>query len=755
MAKLTLNTIGSRYGSIDALNDNSNLVEAAFENTLSRDGTGPNNMEADLDMDSNSIINVDEISASQIDVGSLLINGVPVAPTGLSFYGLGKETQVATSNQTVFTLGSLTYVQGINNIQVYVDGVYQNPSTYAETSTTSITFDAGLHVGAVVDFVLYYMDNLGYTVGSNATQYNPAGVGAVSTNVQTKLRETVSVKDFGASPSETAANNTTYINAAITYAAANGLGVDLIGNAYPIQKIRIKNGLRSFGNGKLIPSGLFGEAAIEFDGGTLTGTAVARCVVENIEMDCVNGPKRAIYGEGTNFCQIQGNNFYNIAAASGTIAGILLTEGAFGNKIAFNTVLGTPLDTSGVMIGLFSAGANDNYSYFINANGSCTQAANPCNDNVVIGNKTTGGQQGILLSGTQQNTVVGNTVRSPKDRAIIMISSTGCTITGNTCLDFGSTGVHMAYGCDDNTVSGNTVISLTSIGEAGIQCTAGSNRNIVSGNRIRTSAAWGLYVAISSNNNKMSDNNIDYFTYSGIAIESDWNSPRPTFAIYSRASFGPPATGNKWAFTNSVGNVFSDNRIGNKNAASLTATGIYIAQIDSYDGVSTFGLQSNTFKNNSIVSTDNVSNVYVFQETASTLTNNIFTTNSFSVNAQGWVINYGAGGAPFRSYFTSCYGNTTLDDETFWSFPVNDATPSVERGVYFQAANTSATAITDFTFGVNGQTIVIRGDINTSIVYDPALIRTKAGANITGLDSNKLVSFKDINGIWYEQWRNF
>jgi parallel beta-helix repeat protein len=599
------------------------------------------------------------------------------------------------------------------------------------------------------------INGTGIATNANSVEYDPPFTGSVSTTVEAKLAQYVSVKDFGASPSATAANNTTFINAAITYAAANGLGVDLVGGAYPIQKIRIKNGLRSFGNGKLIPSGLFGEAAIEFDGGTLSGTAVTRCLVENIEMDCTNGPKRAIYGEGTNFCQIQNNTFYNIAASSGTIAGILLTEGAFGNKIAFNTVLGTPLDTSGVMIGLFSAGANDNYSYFINADGSCTQAANPCNDNVIIGNKTTGGQQGILLSGTQQNTVVGNTVRSPKDRAIILISSTGCTITGNTCLDFGSTGVHMAYGCDDNTVSGNTVVSLTSIGEAGIQCTAGSNRNIVSGNRIRTSAAWGLYVAISSNNNKMSDNNIDYFTYSGIGIESDWNSPLPTFAIYSRASFGPPSTGNKWAFTNSVGNVFSDNRIGNKDPISLTATGIYIAQIDSYDGVSTFGLQSNTFKNNSIVSTDNVSNVYVFQETASTITNNIFTTNSFSVNAQGWVVNYGAGGAPFRSYFASCYGNTTLDDETFWSFPVNDATPSVERGVYFQTTNTIATAITNFTFGVSGQTIVVRGDVNTSIVYDPALIRTRAGGNITGLDSNKLVSFKNISGIWYEQWRNF
>jgi hypothetical protein len=58
MAKLTLNTIGSRYGSIDALNDNFTLIEQAFENTLSRDGDAPNTLEATLDANSQRIINL-------------------------------------------------------------------------------------------------------------------------------------------------------------------------------------------------------------------------------------------------------------------------------------------------------------------------------------------------------------------------------------------------------------------------------------------------------------------------------------------------------------------------------------------------------------------------------------------------------------------------------------------------------------------------------------------------------------------------
>ena len=121
MAKLTLNAIGSRYGSIDALNDNSDLIEAAFENTLSRDGTGPNNMEADLDMDSKSILNTDTVFADTIRADELYINDNLVVPAQLA--------------------------QATN---------------------------------------------------ANVVQYDPEGTGALATTVQAKLRETVSVKDFGA-----------------------------------------------------------------------------------------------------------------------------------------------------------------------------------------------------------------------------------------------------------------------------------------------------------------------------------------------------------------------------------------------------------------------------------------------------------------------------------------------------------------------------------------------------------------------------
>lgn len=58
MAKVTLNDITSGYASVTVLNQNFAAIETALENTLSRDGSTPNQMTADLDMNSNRILNL-------------------------------------------------------------------------------------------------------------------------------------------------------------------------------------------------------------------------------------------------------------------------------------------------------------------------------------------------------------------------------------------------------------------------------------------------------------------------------------------------------------------------------------------------------------------------------------------------------------------------------------------------------------------------------------------------------------------------
>jgi hypothetical protein len=112
-----------------------------------------------------------------------------------------QEIQTATSGQTVFTLATMEYQPGTNSMTVYVDGVNQYGSgalyAYVETNSTTITFNSGLHVGAEVKFTSIQQAT-GAATDAAQVSYQPAGTGAVTTNVQTKLRETVSVKDFGA-----------------------------------------------------------------------------------------------------------------------------------------------------------------------------------------------------------------------------------------------------------------------------------------------------------------------------------------------------------------------------------------------------------------------------------------------------------------------------------------------------------------------------------------------------------------------------
>lgn len=115
-------------------------------------------------------------------------------------YAVQEEIQTATAGQTVFTLSTVTYTPGTNTLQVFVDGVNQYDGVsyaYVETDSTTVTFTAGLHVGALVKFTTATTMSAGVTDAALVT-YNPPFVGGVATNVEDKLAQTVSVKDFGA-----------------------------------------------------------------------------------------------------------------------------------------------------------------------------------------------------------------------------------------------------------------------------------------------------------------------------------------------------------------------------------------------------------------------------------------------------------------------------------------------------------------------------------------------------------------------------
>lgn len=157
MSKLTIAPINSGYRSAEALTENFEAIAEAVENTLSRDGTGPNQMEADLDMNSNRIINLPEpndsseparladleaIDLAAADLAAIVETarqtlGVPVE---VAFYG-GSVGASAATNDTAFAsiaAGSIVDLHG---------------GTYTVTSATTILarlqpYNGALKVGS-------------------------------------------------------------------------------------------------------------------------------------------------------------------------------------------------------------------------------------------------------------------------------------------------------------------------------------------------------------------------------------------------------------------------------------------------------------------------------------------------------------------------------------------------------------------------------------------------------------------------------
>ena len=188
MAKVVLTNIASRYGSIDALNDNFDALATALDNTLSRDGEGPNEVEANIDMNSHRIINLDDPVDNTDAVTKQYVDGVTA-----QLDSIADEIQTVADNIAAIeaVAGAAPFIQDhIDEIIVVADNIENVNDVAGELGNielVALELNGAFQQGVVYDFGYVTEAPIGevetttssiITVGENITDVN-----LVSTNI--------------------------------------------------------------------------------------------------------------------------------------------------------------------------------------------------------------------------------------------------------------------------------------------------------------------------------------------------------------------------------------------------------------------------------------------------------------------------------------------------------------------------------------------------------------------------------------------
>lgn len=114
MAKLVTvdvtNLTGAESTAITTINDNFAAVETALEKTLSRDGTTPNTMSADLDLNSNDILNV-----GNIEVDTLTVAGTELTTELFAVGDTGPAGTISIGTVTTLSPGASATVSNVGS----------------------------------------------------------------------------------------------------------------------------------------------------------------------------------------------------------------------------------------------------------------------------------------------------------------------------------------------------------------------------------------------------------------------------------------------------------------------------------------------------------------------------------------------------------------------------------------------------------------------------------------------------------------
>ena len=597
---------------------------------------------------------------------------------------------------------------------------------------------------------------MGASSGSSLVGFKQNGVGAVARTVVSKLVESsVTPMDYGAVGDGVADDTAACQKAADRALAIGGALVFPAGYTFGIQgPIYIRNGvLGVLGLGGKIRflSGplMSGIALLGREGGEPAN--VSGCLIDGLYFDCQSRWGVPIYGQNINFCTITNNRIFGV----GTGHGILIRSfvnglaDSYNNIIANNTIVGdtgqNPPGFGIVVDSPINVAPYSGSDTYWKATFTAADATYKGINNVITGNCVIGGYYGISLSAARYNIVVGNMLSFNVRNISVQNNCFSNNISSNTLKDSISSAVHLAYGSTSNTINSNQIYTTRATGQGLLQAYVGSVNNKFSANHVEAAGAstpkWHIYCGVHSGRNEFSNNTLrGNASKAYIAIESAWNNAVGNPASYG---FGEDSGVNGFANTGMSGVIMRENTITPESAVPA----IFMSQIS--DGAGNYTLDQCVIQGNTITNNTPSKQFELLENSGGSLHSFTLKDNSFSTYAAASKFTLPRG----MAHFGSSNGNVFVNDAVI-EFASGDVTPSVGIGGFFMHMDSSATNVTYYDDGVDGQEITVRLTVNTTLVHNNGFMRLKGGVNASG-NSNNMISLRRMSGIWFEKCRNF
>lgn len=177
MAKLVLNDITNIDTAVNALNANFTLIEQAVENTVSRDGTSPNQMEGSLDLNSQDIINCGTITAADAVIGGSSVAASAASAAASAVSASASASSATASAATATSAASTATTVAGNLVDLEYKGAWTTTTPYLVNNIVYYSTDGASYICLVSHTSDTFATELGLGYWGKLADRGAAGAG--------------------------------------------------------------------------------------------------------------------------------------------------------------------------------------------------------------------------------------------------------------------------------------------------------------------------------------------------------------------------------------------------------------------------------------------------------------------------------------------------------------------------------------------------------------------------------------------------